>query len=304
MSDIIAAVAPTLLVMAAGLGTRYGGFKQVDRVGPRGEMLLEYGVFDARRAGFRRVVFIIRRELAPAFDALARGLPSGLDVACVYQDVDRLPAWFAPPVRTKPWGTVHAVLAARDAIGEPFAVVNADDFYGAAAYRLAIAACADTARDGTSAVIGLPLARTLSDHGPVVRAICRIANGWVTQLDEVYAIEKAGDGAQGTDAGGPRRLSGHELASMNFWILAPSVFPQLEDRFAAFLRRRGADASAELPLPEAIGELIQAGSIRVRAIEAPGPWFGLTHAGDRPHVIAGLHDLHARGEYPDPLWQP
>ncbi len=130
------------------------------------------------------------------------------------------------------------------------------------------------------------------------------ADGWVTHLDEVYAIEKTRDGAQGTDAGGPRRLSGHELASMNFWILAPSVFPQLEDRFVAFLRRRGGDASAELPLPEAIGELIQAGSIRVRAIEAPGPWFGLTHAGDRPHAIAGLRDLHARGEYPDPLWQP
>ncbi len=303
MSDIIAAVAPTLLVMAAGLGTRYGGFKQVDRVGPRGELLLEYGVFDARRAGFRRVVFIIRRELAPAFDALARVLPPGLDVSCVYQDDDRLPAWFAPPSRTKPWGTVHAVLAARDAVAEPFAVVNADDFYGAAAYRLAIAACDEVARDGTSAVIGLPLARTLSEHGPVVRAICEIAGGWLTRLDEVQAIEKTPYGAQGTGAGGIRRLRGSELASMNFWVFAPSVFPQLEDRFAAFLRRRGGDASAELPLPEAIGELIQAGSIRVRAIEAPGPWFGLTHADDRPHAIAGLRDLHARGEYPDPLWQ-
>jgi len=290
--------------MAAGLGTRYGGFKQVDRVGPRGEMLLEYAVFDARRAGFRRIVFIIRRELASAFDELTRRLPPGLDVSRVYQDVGQLPAWFVPPARTRPWGTVHAVLAARDAITESFAAVNADDFYGAAAYRLAIAACDEAARDGTCAVIGLPLARTLSENGPVVRGICRITDGWLTRLDEVYGVAPTREGAQGTDADGTRRLTGHELASMNFWAFAPSVFNLLDERFAAFLRRRSDDESAELPLPEAIGELIQAGSIRVRAIEAPGPWFGLTHAADRPHAIAGLRDLHARGEYPDPLWQP
>ena len=294
-------MAPTLLVLAAGLGTRYGGFKQVDRVGPGGEVLLEYAVFDARRAGFHRIVFVIRRDLAPAFDALAHLLPPGLDVSCVYQDGERLPDGFAAPSRVKPWGTVHAVLSAHDASGGPYAIVNADDFYGATAYRLAFEAC-DEAREGTSTVIGLPLTRTLSDHGPVVRGICRVERGFLTQLDEVYAIQRIADGAQGTDAGGPRRLNGSELASMNFWVFPSSVFPQLKDRFVAFLSRRGGDASAELPLPEAVGELIQAGTIRVRAIEAPGPWFGLTHADDRPLAMAGLRELHARGEYPDPLW--
>ena len=301
MSDIIAAVAATLLVLAAGVGTRYGGFKQVDRVGPHGEVLLEYAVFDARRAGFRRVVFIIRRELAPAFDALAHLLPRDIDVSCAYQDEERLPGGFAPTSRIKPWGTVHAVLSAHDASGGPYAIVNADDFYGAGAYRLAFAAC-DEAREGTSAVIGLPLARTLSDHGPVVRGICGVEHGFLTRLDELYAIEKAVDGAQGTGAGGPRALTGRELASMNFWVFPSSVFVQLEERFLAFLERRAGDASAEFPLPEAVGELIRAGTIRVHAIEAPGPWFGLTHANDRPLVIAGLRELHARGEYPDPLW--
>ena len=295
-------MAPTLLVMAAGLGTRYGGFKQIDRVGPRGEVLLEYAVFDARRAGFRHVVFIIRRELAPAFDALARVLPSGLDVSCAYQDDERLPEGCVPIARAKPLGTVHAVLSVRDPSGGPYAVVNADDFYGAAAYRLAFAAC-DEAREGTSAVIGLPLEKTLSEHGPVVRAICGVYGGFVTRLDEVYGIERIAGGALGKDADGPRHLTGRELASMNFWVFPASVFPQLEERLVAFLRRCGGDAAAELALPEAVGDLIRAGKMRVRAIQAPGPWFGLTHAGDRPLAIAGLRQLHARGEYPEPLWQ-
>jgi hypothetical protein len=212
---------------------------------------------------------------------------------------------------------VHAVLTACNAIDAPFAAVNADDFYGAAAYRLALPACADAARDGTAAVIGLPLESTLSDHGPVVRGICQTTGGWLTGLDEVYGIERAADGARGTlavrtftaaatDAITPRHersLTGQELASMNFWVFAPAIFELLENRFEAFLRQRGHDPSAELPLPEAANELIQARRLRVRAIEAPGPWFGLTHADDRPKVVAGLRELHARGEYPDPLWR-
>ena len=266
-------------------------------------MLLEYAVFDARRAGFRRVVFIIRRELADAFAELARGLPADLDVSWVFQEADRLPAWFAPAPREKPWGTVHAVLSARDAITTPFAAVNADDFYGAAAYRLAMPACDDAQRAGTAAVIGLPLSATLSDHGPVVRGICRLADGWLTALDEVYAIERTAEGARGTTAGAPRLLSGVELASMNFWVFPPAMLGLLEECFEAFLRQRGHDLSAELPLPEAVDDLIRNRAARVRAIEAPGPWFGLTHTDDRPKVRAGLRALHGRGEYPGPLWR-
>jgi hypothetical protein len=158
-------------------------------------------------------------------------------------------------------------------------------------------------RAGTAAVIGLPLHSTLSEHGPVVRGICQLAAGWLTGLDEVYAIEPAGRGARGTSAGAPRPLSGGELASMNFWVFAPAVFELLEARFDAFLRQRGHEPAAELPLPEAVNELIQAGIARVRAIEAPGPWFGLTHTDDRPRVSAGLRVLHESGEYPDPLWR-
>jgi UTP-glucose-1-phosphate uridylyltransferase len=289
--------------MAAGLGSRYGGFKQVDRVGPSGEMLLEYAVFDARRAGVRRVVFIIRHELADAFAGLARGLPADLDVSWVFQEAERLPAWFARAPREKPWGTVHAVLSARDTVTTPFAAINADDFYGAAAYRLAMPACDDAERAGTAAVIGLSLTATLSDHGPVVRGICQLADGWLTGLDEVYAIQRTPGGARGTTAGAPRLLSGVELASMNFWVFAPAIFGLLEGCFDSFLRERGHDPSAELPLPEAVDDLIKKRAVRVRAIEAPGPWFGLTHMDDRARVMAGLRALHERGEYPEPLWR-
>ncbi len=294
---------PTLLVMAAGLGSRYQGLKQIDRLGPTGERLIDYAVFDARRAGFGRVVFIISRGAADAFADLARELPAALDIGWVYQDPDRLPEGFTPPPRTKPWGTVHAVLSARGSIDTPFAVLNADDFYGAEAYRLALGACTDAGRSGSYAVIGLPLERTLSDRGPVVRAVCAIDDGFVTRLDEVYGVQRTPKGIHGTTAeGNVHHLAGHAVASMNFWVFTPAIFVQLDDRFSAFLRARGHEPDAELPLPVAVDELIRSGQARVRALEAPGPWFGLTHRTDRERVIAGLRDLTARGDYPSPLW--
>ena len=293
----------TLLLMAAGLGSRYGSFKQVDRVGPDGEMLLEYAIFDARRSGFGRIVFIIRDELTTAIAEVTRRLPSDLHISCVCQDSRRMPSWFALPPRTKPWGTVHAVLAAGRAVDTPFAVANADDFYGPDAYRLAMAACADAERDRTYAVIGLPLEKTLSEHGSVVRGICRIDDGLLRQLTEVYDIRRTPDGIRGAAGDRVVQLTGRELASMNLWVFEPGIFQALEDRFDAFLHRRGNDPKAELPLPVGINELLHGRKVHVRAIEAPGPWFGLTHPNDRPRVVAGLRELHDRGTYPTPLWR-
>src|SRR5205814_4653045 len=188
-----------LLVMAAGLGSRYGGLKQIDRVGPAGETLVDYAVFDARRAGFRRVVFIIREELTDAFADLTRHLPAGLDVSWVYQDPSRLPPGSGAPRRTTPWGTVHAVLAARRAIGSPFATINADDFYGAAAYGIAIAQCEAARLDGGYTAVVLPLSSTLSEHGPVARAICRVGrDGWIEDIEEISDIHRANDSLMGT----------------------------------------------------------------------------------------------------------
>lgn len=297
-------MAPTLVVMAAGVGSRYGGAKQMDGVGPGGELLLEYAVFDARRAGFGRAVFIIRRELAVAFDDLARRLSHAIDVTCVIQEAADVPAWFNAPPRTKPWGTAHAVLTARHAVDTAFAVVNADDFYGAASYAMAFDACALAGETGEYAVIGLPVERTLSEHGPVVRAICETADGWLTRIDEVGGIERTAAGVRGTARSGARVLTGREIASMNLWVFAPAIFAQLQGRFDAFLRRDGDDPLAEAPLPEVINELVDAGMARVRVRETPGPWFGLTHGPDRAHVSAALSALVAEGVYPAQLWSP
>ena len=289
--------------MAAGLGSRYGGAKQAERVGPCGETLIDYAIYDARRAGFRRVVFVIRKELMNAFVDLARHLPADVSVSWVHQDSARVPHWFTPPSRTRPWGTAHAVLAARDVIQSPFATINADDFYGKTAYHIAIDECERSRAVGTYAVVGRPLSATLSEHGPVARAVCRLSrDGWVEAIEEVHGIHHVNGSLQGVTARGPLVLSGQELASMNLWVFSPDVLRRLEEGFDDFLRDRGADPTAEWRLPDAIGDLIRRGVVRVRGVEAPGPWFGLTHPGDREKVVAALRELHDRGEYPTPLW--
>lgn len=295
---------PTLIVMAAGRGVRYGGAKQLEHVGPSGERLLEYAVFDARRAGCSRIVFVIREQLADDLAALCRMLPSDIEVDAVVQRDDDLPHGFEPPPgRTRPWGTVHAVLAARAHMMSSCVIVNADDFYGSAAYGAATDACAEATDAGHATIVALPLAATLSDHGPVVRAVCRTADGWLTSIEEIYDVERTADGVRGRSSSGePRIMRGDELVSMNMWAFPAAIVAHLEERFAHFLKHRGRDCDAELPLPEAIGELMAAQAIRVRVREAPGPWFGLTHIEDRAHTMAGLQALAAQGAYPSPLW--
>jgi hypothetical protein len=265
--------------------------------------LIDYAVFDARRAGFTRVVFIIREEIAEAFAGFVQHFRGALDVSCVHQDPSRLPAGCQPPGRSTPWGTVHAVLAARGAVATPFATINADDFYGAAAYRIALARCEIARVDGTCSAVVLPLERTLSEHGPVVRAICRVdRDGWIEHIQEVPGIRRTDGTISASTSGNLRPPDGQARVSMNLWAFAPVVFERLDEWFAGFLRTYGNDPQAEARLPEAIGDLIARGAIRVRAVDSPGPWLGLTHAGDRPKVVAALREFHERGEYPTPLW--
>jgi hypothetical protein len=285
----------TLVVMAAGVGSRYGGPKQLDRVGPAGETLVDYAIFDARRAGFTRVVLVIREALTAAFSDVVRHTPGDLPVSWVYQE--------EAPGRAAPWGTVHAVLAARDAVASPFATINADDFYGAAAYRIAVARCEAARADDSCAAVLLPLSRTLSEYGPVARAICRVGpDGWVRHIEEVQNIRRESGSIAGAVDGRPCVLHPDDRASMNLWIFAPHVFDLLDRWFREFVRRHADDPHAEARLPQAIGDLIVSREIRVRAVDGPGPWFGLTHAADRPKVVAALRELHESGEYPTPLW--
>jgi UTP-glucose-1-phosphate uridylyltransferase len=293
--------ARTLVVMAAGAGSRFGGPKQTAPVGPNGEWLPEYAVFDAHRAGFDRVVFITRPELQDEFEDLGRRVGhSRLDI--VHQRLDDIPPGVEVAVRDKPWGTGHAVLTVRNVVRSPFAIMNADDFYGADAYRLGAEACDRAARDGSATVVAMRLDATLSPHGPVKRGWCQANGDRVTRLEEIMGIARRPDGrieAQGRHAG--LTFTGSELVSMNFWVFPTTIFRLLSEKFEAFLQRDGRRPDAEFLLPDVVNELIAAGSLDLRAVVAPGPWFGLTYKEDLPEVTTGLASLTQQGIYPTPI---
>jgi hypothetical protein len=295
---------PTLLVLAAGMGSRYGGLKQIDPVGPSGETIMDYSIYDALRAGFGKVVFIIRKDIEEPFrQTIGSRFEKHIPVDYVFQELDKLPAGFAPPAgRTKPWGTTQAVFMAADAIAEPFAVINADDFYGAASYR----ALAGHLQSGTAdyAMVGFILSKTLSDFGSVARGICQVGpDGDLTGVLELTSIERDGKGAKNTDPSGQiTPLTGDELVSMNMWGFTPQVFPQLAHQFHAFLERNGAELKSECYLPSTVNSLVAAGEARVKVLSSPDAWFGVTYREDRPSVVASIGKLIAEGLYPKNLW--
>ncbi len=293
----------TLVIMAAGLASRYGSTKQLEGVGPNGELLLEYSICDARRAGFTRIVFIIRRAIEAEMREFAKRLPADLKIDFAIQDLTQVPAWFTMPEgRTKPWGTVHALLAAEHLMDHAFAALNADDFYGPAAFVEARAACDVAASVGTAAAIMFPLSATLSPHGSVIRGLGRVEHGQLVELDEVRDIVRDESGLHGRFGSDVRALTGDELASMNFWVFSKKSLSDLRDVFEAFLKTSGQAPASESILPEAVGTLLADGRMTVRALSAPGPWFGLTHLADREGVQRGLRELTAQGVYSSPLW--
>ena len=292
----------TLIIMAAGMGSRFGGNKQLARVGPAGETLVEYALFDARRAGFSRAVLIGRPDLDKMFELMTAHVPDDLEIITVHQRKEDVPAAYKDLERTKPWGTAHAVLAARAVVDGPFAVVNADDFYGPRAYELAARASAAAAVSGRAAIIGFRLDHTLSEHGAVTRGIPLVRDRQVVSLDEVREVKRTEQGITGMTAQGRKTFSGSEIASMNCWVFPRTVITQLAAAFSAFLEAHGKKSDSEAPLPELIHELVRAGRLGVDVIEAPGPWFGLTHADDRPQVVDALKALADQDVYPNPLW--
>jgi hypothetical protein len=296
----------TLVVLAAGVGSRYGGPKQIDPVGPGGATLLDYAAFDARRAGFERVVLVVREGMEDdvrraAGDRIARRIP----VAYAVQGLSLPAGRPVPPGRTKPWGTGHATLLACPLIDGPFAVINADDFYGAATYRV-LAAFLDQPRDGLPeyALVGFPLASTLSPDGPVSRGVCEVdAAGRLVSIREVLKVEPDGPDARGLDESGRwRAIAGATPVSLNFWGFTPEFVAALRASFEAFLAVHAASTTAEYYLLSAVQDLIGSGGARVRVLSGGGPWSGLTHPGDRPRLVAMLEQQVARGAYPADLW--
>ena len=296
---------PTLVVLAAGMGSRYGGLKQVDPVGPSGEAILDYSVFDAVRGGFGKVVFIIRHDFEAEFKEKVGKKYEGLvPVEYCYQDINDLPAPYAVPAgRTKPWGTAHATRAARKVVHEPFAVINADDFYGRDAFAKLGAFLAE-AKPMHFAMVGYRLALTLSENGSVARGICDVAaDGSLKSVTEMTKIVRTADGAENReDPEHPVKLTAKELVSMNLWGFTPELFDALEARFPEWLAVNGTKEKSEWYIPFVVDELIHEGKADCKVLPTESSWFGVTYREDKPFVMAEIKKLVDSGEYPPKLF--
>ncbi len=303
---------PTLLILAAGMGSRYGGFKQIDSFGPSGETIMDYAIYDALAAGFGRVVFVIRHGFEEDFRAVVGSkYDKRVAVDYVFQEMDVLPAGFTPPIeRSKPWGTAHAIWCARTCVSEPFACVNADDYYGKSAFRVVAAHLVGL--DARAAlpeycIVGYPVLETLSQHGGVARAICQLdQHGFLTGLAERTGIEKAGaTGKYADETGTVRTLRGDEVVSMNMMGFTPTVFAQIEQHLVPFLAsQRQKPDNRECLIPEVVGKIVQAGAARVRVLPTSDRWFGVTHAKDKAAATQIIRAMVECGDYPSPIWPP
>ena len=304
---------PVLVILAAGMGSRYGGLKQIDPVGSHGEAILDYSLFDAYEAGFRTAVIIIKEAIRADFmETVGKRLEKcPMEIRYAYQELDMLPAGFhLPEGRTKPWGTSHAVLCAKDAIDDaPFAVINADDYYGKASFRN-IYEYLCQARDSQVydyCMVGYRLGNTVTEHGSVARGVCQTSEeGYLTGIVERIRIEKHPGGIHFTEDGGIswQELSVETPVSMNMWGFTPSFLEELQARFPLFLAEvlESNPLTAEFFLPFVVSELLQANKASVRVLRSASQWYGVTYAADKPLVVAALRTMAAEGQYPDSLW--
>ena len=300
----------SLVIMAAGLGSRYGGNKQVDGIGPHNEILMEYSIHDAIRAGFNRIVFIIKPEMKDLMDRLCGNYlrkmtakdRSPLEVVYAFQDFSSIPAFYTIPAeRTKPFGTVHALLCAREAVDGPFCVLNADDYYGADAYRTMYEALQQLPEIGEATMVGYLLKNTASLHGTVSRGVCSVENGWLQRVKETKKIQLYPDGTL-RDLAADALLPPESVVSMNFWGFMPSIFPLMEKYFTHFLRGLPeGELTAECLLPIMVDDLMQEGKLKVSVLQSADKWFGMTYQADRSIVSEALAELHAAGAYPESL---
>lgn len=297
-----------LVVLAAGLGSRFGGLKQIEPVGPHGETLLDYSVYDALQTGFDRLVFVLRPEMEADFAGTSDRYRRWARVDHVYQRTEIDDASHPRPSRKrrKPWGTAHAVLCAQGVVSTPFAVVNADDFYGRQGFETMHRTLGECRAETEHALVAYRLRDTLSPHGSVSRGVLEVdAAGNLRGVLEHTRVEDAGDGAaRSWTSGVARDLSGERWVSMNFWGFKPSVFALLRREFCAFVTASGSDPEAELYLPTVVHHLIAGGEASVKVRLTHGPWYGLTYREDRERVVAGVRELVRKGVYPKDLWNP
>ena len=300
-------MSPTLFVLAAGMGSRYGGLKQLDGLGPNGETIMDYSIYDAIQAGFGKVVFVIRRVFEKDFrEKIVSKYEHRIPVELVFQDLDALPAGFTVPEgREKPWGTNHAVLMGKDAIHEPFAVINPDDYYGRESFQV----LADYLRsiegtEGNYAMVGYRVCNTLSESGSVARGVCETnAEGYLTKVTERTKILREEDGViRFIEEDGKTPLDENTPVSMNMWAFTPDYFRHSEEYFVTFLKEHGQELKSEFYIPTLVDYLIHSGKATCKVLDTPSRWFGVTYATDRPQVVDKFAQLVKDGVYPSPLF--
>ncbi len=301
----------TLVVLAAGIGSRFaGGVKQLQGVGPGGEVIMDYSIHDAIEAGFNRVIFIIRHDIQELFDEIMGDRVRrvcekyGVEVLCAYQEKENLPGGFTCPAgRTKPWGTGHALLSCKGMLRGGFAVINADDYYGKDAYLRAMEFLDSLEEDsrGHYGLVGFRLGNTLSDHGGVTRGLCRTEQGLLTHIRETKDIRRDGQGGIAEIDGRLEQIPAETPVSMNMWGFTPDVLELLEERFAEFLETGREDTASEFLIPSEMEVLLKRGKAGIRVLPTTGRWFGMTYAEDMPIVRAAFRTMTEAGIYPSPL---
>lgn len=299
---------PTLVILAAGIGNRYGGLKQIEPIGPNGEIMIDYSVYDAVRAGFDKLVFVIRKDFEDDFKHKISGkFENSIETAYVYQELEACPDGFGPPQnRKKPWGTAHAVLTAREVVDKPFVVINADDYYGHNSFKIIAdyLSSSETFSPNNYAMVGYILRNTLSEYGYVSRGVCECTEKrMLKRIVERTKIEKTDEAVVYFDESErPVALTGDEMVSMNFWGFQPTIFNSLQSQFSNFLNQSGNDPEAEFLIPTAIDNLIRTGDARVKVLKTQDCWFGITYREDRASAIRNINKLIKKGIYPRKLW--
>lgn len=299
---------PTLVILAAGMGSRYGGLKQIDTLGDNGESIIDFSIYDAIAAGFKRLILIIKKEHEEAFEEqLVKKIRPFIEVEYAYQDLKDVPEGIeVPEGRTKPWGTVHALLAIEPVVGDnPFMVINADDYYGKSSFVLMHHFLSEEVADSHYGMIGYILKNTLTDHGSVTRGICEIEDGYLKSIVEIQKIEKDGNQVLIEDDGAWKVIDGNGLVSMNYWGFTPKIFDQLKPLFVNYLNKHLEEnpMKAEYVIPTAMGELVESDTVKVRVYSSSDQWHGVTYQEDKPLVMAKLKEYKENKLYPHDLWK-